>query len=714
MKRLLFFVFLLPLNLLAQSDFVHRDDKLAEIVISATRANWRIPVTFTNLKTSDISNLMVSPEIPAAIGLMPSVVMTSENGSSIGNQSFRIRGSDASRINVTLDGVPINDGESQSVFWANMPNLTASLQTMQVQRGVGTSANGAAAFGASVNMQSLQNNQNPYIQASRLYGSFNTNKYNIAFGSGHTKKGWFMDMQSTVGKTDGYIDNGNSQQVSVFLTTGYMIENRMIKVNLFHGQQKTGITWEGVPEIEYFAGNRTYNITKTDTDNYTQTHLHLHYIETITEKLKFNTTFYLTRGGGYYQQFREQDDLNRYIPNTNIYSDISRQRWLDNILVGTIANATYTSNKLRLDVGISANAFDNYHFGRIVEDESATIPIGYQWYHNIGKKTDIGSYIKTVYNVYNQWYIFGDIQLRTIRYRINGIDNDLVDIELDKRYTFFNPKVGTTFLISPAQRAYASFAVGRREPARADIKDALKRNTLKENLPSPETLYNLETGYEFQNARWTIGANYFYMYYIDQLINTGKRSDTGYALMENVKNSYRTGVELVIGLRASDKLQFNGNLTYSRNIIKNYVAYIDARDDNRLPLPQIVEYYRTSNIAFSPDWVAASDITYQIINGLYIGTNLKYVGKQYYDNTTSKERMLKAYLVNNAVITYNYKFKKVHTKLQFSINNLWNTDYISNAAVYRRYTAGIEDIGRSYFFPQPFRNYLIKFTVGSF
>ena len=722
MKRLFFFAFsCYSLGVNAQNDSI-RQLELSEIVVSATRANHRTPTTFTNLKTLEVSKIMVMPEIPSAIGFTPSVVMTSENGAAIGNQTFRVRGSDATRTNVTFDGVPLNDGESQAVFWVNMPDLMSSLQTMQIQRGVGTSANGAAAFGATLNMQAAQPAAEPYGQTSVVYGSFNTFKLNVAAGTGRSKKGWNADLRYSLGKTGGYIEHSGSDQQSLFVTGGYSSSRRVIKMNVFHGDQHTGISWEGVPENK-MTENRRYNPSGLYTgsdgntvrydkekDNYLQTHVHLHYTEQLGERFKLNTTLYYTRGNGYYEQYRPNERISRYIQGSTNRCDLIRRRWLDNDLWGVIATAMYTTAKTRAHLGVSGSWYDNRHFGRIIwTKQEQVVPDNYEWHRDTGSKAGLSAYLKVTQQLANRWYAFGDIQWRHISYKLKGIDSDLVDLTQNHFYHFFNPKAGVTFAITPQQRAYASFAVGHREPTRADIKDAFKYGGTA--MPRPETLYDVEAGYELNNDVWMISANYFYMYYTDQLVNTGKRSDSGYALMENVPVSYRTGLELTAGVRPLKSLQINGNIAFSRNRIKNYVAYVDATTSSGASLPQREEHLGTTDIAFSPEWVGAADVSYEILKGLSVGLIAKFVGKQYYDNTSNAGRRLDGYFVNNAVAQYRVDFKKFYAGIQFSVNNLWNVDYISNAAVYRGYAGDEEWISR-YFFPQPFRNYMMKLTVG--
>ena len=722
MKRLFFFALsFYALGVNAQNDSI-RQIELSEIVVSAIRANHRTPTTFTNLRTLEVSKIMVMPEIPSAIGFSPSVVMTSENGAAIGNQTFRVRGSDATRTNVTFDGVPLNDGESQAVFWANMPDLMSSLQTMQIQRGVGTSANGAASFGATLNMQAAQPAAEPYGQLSAAYGSFNTCKLNVAAGTGRSKNGWNADLRYSLGQTDGYIDHSGSDQQSLFVTGGYSSSRRIIKMNVFYGIQHTGISWEGVPEGK-MAENRRYNPSglyinsdgntvryDNETDNYRQTHVHLHYTEQLSEQFKFNTTLYYTRGKGYYEQYKPNERLSKYVQGSKDRCDLIRRRWLDNDLWGVIATATYTTEKTRAHLGVSGSLYDNRHFGNIIwTKQPQIVPDNFEWHHDTGNKSDLSAYLKVTQQCASRLYVFGDIQWRHIGYKLKGIDSDLVDLTQNHHYNFFNPKAGVTFAITPQQRAYASFAVGHREPTRADIKDAFKYGGTA--MPRPETLYDVEAGYELNNNVWTVGANFFYMYYIDQLVNTGKRSDSGYALMENVQDSYRTGLELTVGTRPTKMLQINGNIAYSRNRIKDYVAYVDATTSAGASLPQREEHLGTTDIAFSPEWVGAADVSYVIHKGFSVGLTAKFVGKQYYDNTSNAGRRLDRYFVNNAIAQYRFDFKKFYAGLQFTVNNLWNADYISNAAVYRGYAGDDEWMSR-YFFPQPFRNFMMKLTVG--
>ncbi len=730
MKKVFFLAALCcSLGLHAQNDSI-RQVELSEIVVSATRANERTPTTFINLKTSDVSQMMVQPEIPNAIGFSPSVVMTSENGAAIGNQSFRIRGSDATRTNVTFDGVPINDSESQSVFWVNMPDLMSSLQSMQIQRGVGTSVNGAAAFGATLNMQTAQPQPKPYGQISTIYGSFNTFKLNAAIGTGRSKSGWNADMRYSLGRTDGYIEHSGSKQQSVFFTGGYSSSQRIIKLNVFYGDQHTDISWEGVPE-DKMSTNRRYNLSglytdnegntvryDNETDNYRQAHVHLHYSERLGERIKLNTILYYTRGKGYYEQYKQNAKLSSYdLPaydtgDGTIISrtDLIRRKWLDNNLYGAIVTANYTTDKTRAHLGVSGSYFDNDHYGNIIWAQyQQAVTADDEWYRNKGTKPDVSTYLKITQQIGQRWYAFGDVQWRYIGYDMSGLDDDLADLDQDHHYHFFNPKAGFTCIITPQQRTYVSFAVGHREPTRADIKDALKYGSSV--MPKPETLYDVEVGYELNNNILSIGANLFYMYYIDQLVNTGKLNDAGYPLMENVPDSYRTGIELTFGIRPVKGLNINGNIAYSRNKIKNYVAYVKAETEGGTSLPQREEHLGTTNLAFSPEWVGAADISYEIIKGLSVGLTAKYVGQQYYDNTSNAGRRLDGYFVNNAIAQYQLDFKKFYIGLQFSVNNLWNADYISNAVVYRKYS-GDEELVDKYFFPQPFRNFMAKLTIG--
>ena len=729
MKKVFLIVFSCNvLGLYAQNDSI-RQMELSEVVVSATRANHRTPTTFTNLKASEVNKIMVSPEIPSAIGLSPSVVTTSENGAAIGNQTFRVRGSDATRTNITFDGVPLNDGESQAVFWVNMPDLMSSLQTMQIQRGVGTSANGAAAFGATLNMQTAQPAAQPYGQLSAACGSFNTFKLNAAMGTGRSKNGWNADLRYSLGQTDGYIDHSGSDQQSLFFTGGYSSSRRIIKTNIFYGDQHTDISWEGVPE-DKMSENRRYNPSgwytdsegktvryNNETDNYRQTHVHLLYTEQLSDQFKLNATLYYTRGKGYYEQYKPAAKLSKYgLPNYDDggtiikATDLIRQKWLDNHLWGAILTTTYTTEKTRANLGVSGSYFDNDHYGNIIWAKyQQTVPKDYEWYRNTGKKSDVSAYFKLTQQIAERWYVFGDIQWRHIGYDMKGADDDLVDLTQKHQYDFFNPKAGVTFAISQQQRAYASFAVGHREPTRADIKDAFKYGGT--SMPRPETLYDLEAGYELNYEELVIGANLFCMYYIDQLVNTGRVSDSGYALMENVPESYRAGIELTLGVRPAKNLAIHGNLTYSRNKIKNYVAYVDAFTADWNPLPQIKESLGTTDIAFSPEWVGAADVSYEIMKNLSVGLTAKYVGQQYYDNTSKADRRLDAYFVNHATVRYQFDFKKFFVGLQFAVNNIWNSDYISNAFVYP-YRLGNDDQADRSFFPQPFRNYMIKLTVG--
>ncbi len=732
MKKVLLFVTALffTWGVYAQTDST-RQVELSEIVVTATKANHRTPTTFTDLNVSEINTLMVMPEIPNAIGLSPSVVMTSENGAAIGNQSFRIRGSDATRTNVTFDGVPLNDSESQAVFWANMPDLMSSLQSIQIQRGVGTSTNGPAAFGATINMQSEQPGITPYGNASVAYGSFNTMKFNFATGTGRTKKGWNADLRYSNAFTDGYIDHSGSKQQSLFFTGGYLSSRRVFKVNVFLGDQHTDISWGGVPEAQ-MKTNRRYNSAglhtdsegnlvryDNETDNYRQAHVHLHYSERLSDHFKLSTTLYYVRGKGYYEEYKQNAKFSKYgLPTydeggiTVSATDLIRRKWLDNNLWGANIAATYSTDRTQAHLGFSGNYFDNNHYGNIIwaQDQFA-VPADYEWYRNTANKPDISSYLKVTQQLGYRWFVFGDLQWRYISYEMSGMDDDLINLEQNNKYHFLNPKAGVTYLINPQQRLYTSFSIGHREPTRADLKDALKNGG--KDMPRSETLYDVEAGYVLNYPSLSLGVNLFYMYYIDQLVNNGKMNDVGYPLMDNVPKSYRTGIELSFGIKPVRKLRIDGNLTFSSNKIKDYTDYVNVTtDDGGTILFQNEEHLGTTDLAFSPEFVGAASINYEIIKGLTVGLMGKFVGKQYYDNTSNSDRQLDAYFVNNAVAEYRFGIKKFNASIQFVVNNLWDADYVSNAAVYRGYTISGGEWVDQYFFPQPFRNYMAKLTVG--
>ncbi len=717
-----------------------------EVIIKATRASESIPVAQTTIRKDDIRKMNVISDIPYQLELTPSVVATSETGTGTGYSSMRIRGTGMSRINMTINGVPLNDGESQGVYFVNMPDFTASVNSIQIQRGVGTSTNGAASFGASVNFQTLTLEPKPYAQISSSVGSFNTFKENIAVGTGLINDKFTFDVRYSKLNSDGYIDRGFSDHESMYLSAAYYGEKDMLKAIVILGKQKTGITWWGVP-CDSLETNRTYNpagkyiddngniqFYDGQTDNYWQNHYQLLYSREISKHLNVNATLHATTGKGYYEQYKPMVDdyyeknkfsdygLNPILMNdtilkngNNVYifpdstidaTDMIRQKWLENVFYGGTANLNYHKGNIDATIGIAGNNYDGDHFGNIKWTKfNTSIPQDYEWYRNNGTKTNISSFLKVNYAVTEDLSIFADIQVRDIKYTMYGTDDDLQMLDQDNHWTFVNPKAGVNYQINQQQRVYLSYAMANREPARADLKEALKEGGT--TIPQHETLNDIEFGYQIKQKKYIVGVNMYYMLYDNQLVNTGERNSVGYKIKTNVKNSYRRGIEIMGAWQILKKLQWNANFTYSQNKNQDFVQNIDSYDDNWNRITVVRELGET-NISYSPELIGASQFRYEPLKNFGIQLITKYVSEQYIDNTSNADRKLDPYLINNLGFDYAYQFKKgPKITFQFFVNNILDANYISNADGGVGIYQGYESTWMAYY-PQAGRNFMFK------
>ena len=703
-----------------------------EIVVNATRASNKMPIAQTTLSREDIKKNNTGFDIPFLLEMIPSVVATSESGTGVGNTAIRIRGTDMSRINVTVNGVPLNDAESQGVYWVNMPDFSNSVDNIQVQRGVGTSTNGAAAFGASVNFQTSTLTPEPFSKIDLMAGSFGTWKTSAIVGTGLMKKGFSFEGRYSQLKSDGYIDRGNSDHRSMFLTGAWHTSKSLLRFNFIHGEEHTGITWTGTPGY-IVDTNRTYNpegiytdangITKyykDQKDNYIQTHYQLMYSHQLASWLSFSTAFHLTKGAGYYEEYKDGTKFSKYgladpIIGGVTYSktDLIRQKWLDNDFYGTTFSLNYRQGIIDATLGGGWNRYDGDHFGKILWTEiNNGTPKNYEWYNNNGLKTDFNIFGKSTFQVTEQLNAYADIQYRKISYKLKGPDDDLADLAQSHEWEFFNPKFGSVYKISENQEVFASFGVGNREPSRADIKDAMKYGS--QSTPKSERLYDYELGYSFKQSILAISINLYYMDYRDQLVLTGKLSDVGYPLMTNVENSYRTGIEINAGIKPLSWLRWNVNSTFSQNRIKNFIEYVDVYNPITYEVTsQEAKYLGETPISFSPPVVSSSQLLINPIRPLTLSLIAKYVGAQYFDNTGSSKRKLDGYFVNNVVVAYSLKMKGLKSiNVQLVVNNVLNNLYLANAWVYRyKYEGDDTELRDDGFFPQAGRNFMVKLGV---
>jgi iron complex outermembrane receptor protein len=690
-----------------------------EVLITSIRATEKTATTYSSLDQEEIEKLNFAQDIPFILNQLPSAVVTSDAGAGVGYTGIRIRGSDPTRTNVTINGIPLNDAEAHGVFWVNMPDFASSIDNIQVQRGVGTSTNGAAAFGASINIQTTTLNYEPYADISNSYGSFNTWRNTVSVGTGLMKEKFSIDARLSNITSDGWVDRAFSDMQSYYISAGYYGKKSLLKLNVFAGQEQTYQSWWGVPEsfLENEELRRSnYYTYDNETDNYSQSHYQLLYSVEPTESLNLNLAAHYTKGSGYFEQFRDQESLSDYgapdlflINNSDTITttDLIRRRWLDNDFYGFTYSANYTPNeKLQLSLGGGWNQYDGDHFGEVIWAQYAgELDIRDRYYDNRGLKNDFNTYLKGTYQITPNLFTYIDLQVRNIDYRFGdstlqnpALDNDQQLILGAENYTFFNPKVGLTYQINPNQNVYASFSIGNREPVRSDFIDAPDGRT-----PLPEELRNLEVGYRFNGKRVSGSVNYYLMDYTNQLVLNGELNDVGASVRQNVADSYRTGIELIGQVElVPNRLLLGANLTLSQNKIAEFEEIIY----NYVPFEVETILHENTDIAFSPNVIAGGTLTLRPVNNLDINLVSKYVGRQYLDNTSNDSRALDAFWVNDLRI--NYVIKPAWAKeIRFGllVNNLFNEMYEPNGYTFS-YRLGAELITENFYYPQAGTNFL--------
>jgi len=683
-----------------------------EVVVNATRANEKSAVAYTNVSKEDLQKQNLGQDIPQLLNFTPSLVTTSDAGAGIGYTGIRIRGTDATRINVTINGIPLNDAESQGVYWVNMPDFASSTNSIQIQRGVGTSTNGAGAFGASVNMSTNEFRKDAYAESNNSFGSFNTFKNTVLVGSGLLNNRFTLDARLSRLKSDGYIDRASSDLRSFYLSGAYFTKKSFYRLNVFSGKEKTYQAWEGVPEY-LLSTNRTYNpyTYPNQTDNYQQDHYQLLSSHSLSSNWSFNFNLHYTYGRGYYEQFKEQDKFSKYglpnvvIGNTTITkTDLVRQKWLDNDFYGSTFSFDYKgNNRLSANIGGAWNQYDGRHYGQIIWAQYAsTAKLGDKYYSGTALKTDFNIYGKVYYQLSEQLNAFADLQYRTVGYSIKGIDDNLVDISQSKNYNFFNPKMGLTYQVSAGTSAFLSYSIGNKEPNRSDFVD----NPGK--APQAETLRDLEAGFKTQQGKVAFEANAYWMDYKNQLVLTGKLNDVGTPIRVNVPSSYRMGLELQAGVQLTKAVKWNVNATLSSNKINNFTEVVPSYDE---PYIDVENKFAKTDIAFSPNVIGGSQLLYTPTKGLELGLLSKYVGKQYMDNTSNENRKLNAYFTNDLRILYTFK-PSFCKELGLSLlgNNIFNTLYESNGYTYSYIYEG-KTVTENFYYPQAGFNFLLGVNI---
>lgn len=679
-----------------------------EVIISATRASERTPVTFENIEKEQIEDINLGQDIPALLESTPSVVTTSDAGAGIGYTGLRVRGTGLQRINVTINGVPLNDAESHGVFFVDLPDFSSSVNNIQIQRGVGTSTNGAAAFGASINIQSQQRQAEPYARLDGSIGSFNTYKSTLNVGTGLINDHWTVDARLSKISSDGYIDRAFSDLKSFYISGGYYGEKNVVKAMVFSGKERTYQAWYGVPE-DSLSTNRTYNpyTYENAVDDYQQDHYQLHYSHRFNDDLNFNTALHFTHGEGYYENYKEDRSFSNYqlenpiIGNDTIeQTDLIQQKWLDNDFYGLTWSANYEPHdELKLTFGGAWNRYVGDHFGEVIWAEySMNMDHDHQWYFNTGNKQDFNVFGKANFNITGNLSAYGDLQYRQIDYDIDGNHDDLRDLTQAHTYKFFNPKAGLYYDFNDRNSVYFSLGVAHREPNRTVFRDADPNDN-----PREERLIDYELGYKMKSEMLSGSVNFYYMDYKDQLVLTGEINNVGNPIMTNIEDSYRTGVEFVASFKPTERLRWDANLTLSRNRIKDFTAYIDNYDT--WP-EQTKEEIGDTDISFSPEVISGSRLSYEPVNNLELKLISKYVGKQYIDNTSSNERTIDPYFVNDINVVYNFQTSLIpEVSVNLLVNNVFDVEYETNAWVYR-YLSGGKEYEMNGYFPQAGINFL--------
>lgn len=704
-----------------------------EVIVTATRARENDPVSFTNIGKDIIEENNYGQDIPYLLSSTPSIVSTSDAGAGIGYTNLRIRGTDQTRINITVNGIPLNDSESHGVWFVNMPDFLSSVDNIQIQRGVGTSSNGSAAFGATLNLQTKTFKKDAYSEINSFAGSFNTFRNAVSFGTGLINDKFTFDGRMSKIVSDGFIDRASSDLESYYLSGAYYSSKSILKANIISGKEETYQAWNGVPKVrleddyegmqryldhglvdqeEYDqmlnSNSRTYNLYtyNNETDNYKQDHYQLFFSHEFNPSLHINTAVHYTRGKGYYEQYKKDRDFADYqledliINSDTITStDLIQRKWLDNHFYGGVFSLDYQTNKLNLIIGGGWNQYQGNHYGKIIWSEYASNgSIRHRWYDNDGDKTDFNVYAKVNYLLFNKLNTYIDLQYRNINYSIDGIDDDLRDITQSHTFNFFNPKFGLFYQINELNSSHLTFGIANREPNRNNYTDADPDKA----LPTAETLYNVELGYELKTTKMQFSSNIYYMNYKDQLVLTGQINDVGDAIMTNVDKSYRLGIELVTGVKISNKLDINANATFSENKITNFTEYVDNWDTWGQDINNIGE----TDLSFSPNIIVNGNISYELFKNFKTTFISKYVGKQYIDNTSNNERSIDPYFVNDLKITYSL-YPKAMKEISFNllINNIFNHEYESNAWVYR-YKLGGKEYAMDGYFPQAGLNFM--------
>lgn len=683
----------------AQPQDSTQTQNLDEVLVKAVRVQPNAPITHSNLTKKDIRKRNLGQDIPVLLNYLPSVVSSSDAGAGIGYTYLRVRGSDATRVNVTINGIPYNDAESQGTFWVNLGDFASSVESLQLQRGVGTSTNGSGAFGASLNILTDGISENAGGEIANSFGSFGTRKHSIKFTTGLLNDHFEFAGRLSKIYSDGYVDRAFTDLKSYYLQGNYVDKNTIVKAITFGGKEKTYQAWYGLSK-DQLEEDRTQNPYTYDneTDNYWQDHYQLHWIETLNANWSTNIGLNYTRGKGYFEQFKDGRSAADYNNLINEDSDVVVRRWLDNHFYVANANVTYKKNSLELITGISYSDYTNDHYGEIIwgSDLASGTNIRDRYYLSISDKSDFSIFSKATFRMSEKLQAFLDIQGRFVNYTTTGLTSDRAPIDIDERFDFFNPKLGFTYTLNPGNSLYVSYARANKEPNRNDFES----NAVD---VQHEELNDFELGWRHESDRLRLNANVYYMQYNNQLVLTGALDNVGEYLRENVDKSYRLGLELDASIVLTEQLSLISNFALSKNKIQDLTI---NRDD-------AVQNLNDTNIAFSPDLITTNALEYAPNTKFRAALIGKYVGEQYLSNTDTEASKLDSYFVTDFNFTYTLPVNNVFDSIVFTgmVNNLFDLKYVDRGYTYLDTWSGPTAIEIQGYYPQATRNFLLGMTL---
>ena len=686
---------------------------LDEVVVQSIRVKYSAPFSHSNISKEELSSKNLGQDLPILLSFLPSVVTTSDAGAGVGYTGIRIRGVSAQSTNITINGIPFNDPESHGTYWVNLPDFTSSIESLQVQRGVGTSTNGSGAFGASINILTDAISENPYAEISNSAGSYNTTKHTVKFGTGKLNKVFELSGRLSKIDSDGYIDRAFSDLKSYFLQGSYAQGNTFIKALVFGGHEKTYQSWYGVSKEQILENRRQNPYTyENEIDNYKQDHYQFHWNEKLNQSWSTNIGLNYTYGRGYFEQFRNDDSIETYggIVDSDIdengvklgTTDLIRRRWLDNNFYVLNASTNYQSSKLNMTFSSSYSTYSGDHFGEVIwaRQFGENSSIRDQYYKGNGRKTDFSVFVKASYFLNKKLEFYGDLQLRNVGYKTKGFTSDLVNMIIDESYSFFNPKFGLSYKFDTSSILYGSYSRANREPSRSDFESNPKIK--------PEQLNDFEFGWRYRKNGLKFNLNSYFMQYNEQLVLTGALDDVGTPIRTNSGSSYRIGIEADLNVKLSNFFTINSNMTISSNKNKQILSPKDGK---------IFDFGKT-NISFSPEFMTSNTIVFSPKDNFNLSLLSKHVGVQYMGNTDALNSKLDSYFVNDFNVSYEINPNRIFKAIVISglINNIFDVEYISNGYYYTyddswSVPGQLKTLDGAGYYPQATRNFLLGLTL---